>query len=126
MIELTDVLAIHQRLLDEFGGAAGVRNMDGLKSALERPSSGFGNSEFYPEPEQKAAAILESIVSNHSFIDGNKRTGYVLMRLLLLENGRDVQASQDEKYTFVIDVTTGKLRFDQIVDWINAHRVDSR
>ncbi len=96
MIELTEVLAIHQRLLDEFGGAAGVRNMAGLKSALERPFSGFGNSEFYPEPEQKAAAILESIVSNHPFIDGNKRTGYVLMRLLLLENGRDVQASQDE------------------------------
>ncbi len=126
MIELTEVLAIHQHLLDEFGGAAGVRNMAGLKSALERPFSGFGNSEFYPEPEQKAAAILESIVSNHPFIDGNKRTGYVLMRLLLLENGRDVQASQDEKYMFVIDVTTRKLEFDQIVDWINAHMVESR
>lgn len=84
----------------------------------ERPFSGFGETEFYPSPEEKAAAILESVVKNHPFIDGNKRTGYVLMRLLLLEYGQDLEATGDEKYDFVIAVASGKMIFAEIVDWI--------
>ncbi|WP_461102108.1 type II toxin-antitoxin system death-on-curing family toxin [Spirosoma koreense] len=64
---------------------------------------------------------MESIVTNHPFIDGNKRTGYVLMRLLLLESGRDILADQEEKYAFVIDFATSKFTFEQIVVWIQQH-----
>ena len=121
MIEFEEALAIHQLLIEEFGGATGIRDEGLLKSALERPFSRFGSTEFYPEDEQKAAAILESIVTNHPFIDGNKRTGYVLMRLLLLEFGKDIKASQEEKYGFVTDVASGQLSFDQIVVWIRQN-----
>jgi death-on-curing protein len=121
MIELKEALLIHQVLIDGFGGATGVRDEELLRSALERPFSGFGDTEFYPQVEQKAAAILESIVTNHPFIDGNKRTGYVLMRLLLLEHGKDILSGQEEKYAFVIEVASGRLSFDQIVEWIQKN-----
>lgn len=118
MIDYQEVLEIHQVLIREFGGSQGVRDENGLKSAIERPFSGFGETEFYPSPEEKAGAILESIVKNHPFIDGNKRTGYVLMRLILMNFGKNIQATQDEKYNFVIAVASGQLEFEQIVTWI--------
>jgi death-on-curing protein len=118
MIDYQEVLAIHQVLIREFGGSQGVRDEHGLKSALERPFSGFGETEFYPSPEEKAAAILESILNNHPFIDGNKRTGYVLLRLVLMNFGKDIRATQEEKYDFVIAVASGQFDFQQIVIWI--------
>ncbi len=62
---------------------------------------------------------LESIVKNHPFIDGNKRTGYVLMRLMLMKFNKDVQATQNEKYEFIIAVASGQLDFNGIAIWIN-------
>ena len=118
MIDYQEVLEIHQVLIREFGGSQGVRDENGLKSALERPFSGFGETEFYPNPEEKASAILESIVKNHPFVDGNKRTGYVLMRLVLMNFGKDIQATQGEKYDFVIAVASGQLDFQEIATWI--------
>jgi death-on-curing protein len=118
MIDLQEALEIHQVLIQEFGGSQGVRDEGLLKSALERPFSGFGETEFYSTPEEKAGAILESIVKNHPFIDGNKRTGYVLMRLILMQFGKDITATQDEKYNFVIEVASGQIEFEQSVAWI--------
>jgi death-on-curing protein len=125
MIDYQEVLAIHQILIREFGGLRGVRDENSLKSALERPFSGFGETEFYPSVAEKAGAILESVVTNHPFIDGNKRTGYVLMRLVLMNFGKDLQASQDEKYNFVMAVASGQLDFQQIVTWIKQRTEDN-
>lgn len=66
----------------------------------------------------KSAAVIESIVRNHPFIDGNKRTGYTLMRLLLLSDGFNIKATEDEKYDFVIKIANGELTFEQIKNWI--------
>ncbi len=82
-ISTDEVLAIHANLIRRYGGLSGVRDRGLLESALARPFQSFNGEDLYPSLEQKAAAILESIVKNHPFIDGNKRTGYVLMRLLL-------------------------------------------
>ena len=118
MITYQEALRIHEVLLGAFGGLAGVREEGLLKAALARPFAGFGEAEFYQAPEEKAAAILESIVKNHPFVDGNKRTGYVLMRLLLMQDGQDLQATQDEKYDFVLGVASSQLSFPEIVAWI--------
>lgn len=123
MIDYLEVLEIHQVLIQEFGGSYGVRDENALKSALERPFSGFGETAFYPSAEEKAGAIIESIVNNHPFIDGNKRTGYVLMRMVLMNFGKDIRATQDEKYEFVIGVASGQLFFLEIVSWIKQHIV---
>ena len=121
MIELKDVLTIHKILIDQFGGSSGVRDLEALESALARPFGTFDNLEFYPSPEEKSAAIIESIVKNHPFVDGNKRVGYVLMRLFLLEEKIDIEATEEEKYQFVIGIASGKLDFESILNWIKNH-----
>ena len=104
MISKKDALNIHNILIEQFGGGQGIRDEAALESALARPYSTFDSQELYPSPEEKAAAIIESILINHPFIDGNKRTGYVLMRLILMNFGKDISAMEEEKYESVIGV----------------------
>ena len=118
MIELKVVLNIHNILIDRFGGSKGIRDNGSLESAINRPFATFDNQELYPTPADKAAAILESILINHPFVDGNKRTAYVLMKLILLDNGLDIVASQDDKYKMVIAASIGDMRFEDIRTWI--------
>lgn len=118
MISTEDVLKIHNLLIDQFGGSHGVRDENMLSSAINRAFATFDQQELYPEPVDKAAAILESIVTNHPFIDGNKRTGYVLARLLLLKSGLDIKATQEDKYEMVIAVSKGEWKFEQIRVWL--------
>jgi death-on-curing protein len=90
-----------------------------LDAALKRPYATFDLKEdLYPTPVDKAAAIIESIIINHPFLDGNKRLGYVLMRLVLLRNKLDINATEDEKYESVISISKGELKFEQIRSWI--------
>ena len=118
MIELQDVLNIHNILIDKFGGSKGVRDHGSLESAINRPFATFEKDDLYPTPSDKAAAILESILINHPLVDGNKRTAYVLMRLILHNYGFDIFADQDDKYEMVISASKGDLRFDEIKQWI--------
>ncbi len=118
MILEKDALQIHSILIERFGGSNGVRDRDLLDAALNRPFQTFDGQDLYPSPVGKAAAVLESIVKNHPFIDGNKRTGYVLARLLLMQAHLDIDADQEEKYEFVINVSTGKLDFEEIESWL--------
>jgi death-on-curing protein len=123
MIRLQEVLAIHDILIERFGGSRGVRDNAGLESAINRPYQTFDGNELYPEPVDKAAAIFESIISNHPFLDGNKRTAYVLMRLLLKEGTLDIIATEDEKFDFVIQCAQGTKTFDDIKSWIKSKLV---
>ena len=97
MIELKDAISIHKILIDQFGGSLGIRDQGALESALARPFGTFDQINLYPSPEEKAAALIESIVKNHPFIDGNKRIGYVLMRLILLNERLDILADRRRK-----------------------------
>lgn len=121
MISLKTVEEIHTILVQKFGGAQGVRDLSGLESALSRPFQTFESTNLYPDPIHQAAALIESIIVNHPFVDGNKRTGYVLMRLHLIANNIDIVASQEEKYTFTISIASGNKSFDEIVGWLQNH-----
>ena len=116
MIKLDQAIGIHQVLIEKFGGPSGIKDPGALEAALNRPYVTFDLKDLYPSPVEKAAAIFESILINHPFIDGNKRIGYVLMRLTLMEGGLDIKASQKEKYEFVIQVSEGKLDISRIKD----------
>ena len=118
MIEQYQVVRIHKILIDNFGGSHGLRDANVLESALKRPDQTFDGHDLYPSLVEKAAAVFESIVKNHPFIDGNKRIGYVLLRMTLLNADQDIVASEDDKYEFVIQVSEGKLDFDEITNWI--------
>jgi len=121
MISVKEAEEIHKILIDNFGGSHGLRDLGSLESALARPFQSFENHELYPIVILKAAALLESLLMNHPFIDGNKRVGYTLLRLFLLSNGLDIDASQDDKYEFIISVTTGKKDFDGIAEWLTVN-----
>ena len=118
MIDLKTVENIHNILIERFGGTGGIRDSGGLESAINRPFQTFDQRELYPTPVEKASAIFESLISNHPFIDGNKRTAYVLMRLILFEYGLDIKADENKKYDFVIAAAKGEIKFDQIKEWI--------
>ena len=121
MISIKEVEIIHNILIDKFGGAKGIRDFGLLESALARPFATFDCTDLYPSPIEKAAAIMESIVINHPFIDGNKRTAYTFMRLILLEYKLDIVASQEEKYKFVIAASKGDYKFEEIKSWIASN-----
>ena len=116
-------LVSHAILIREFGGTDGVRDMHLLESALFRPHATFDGIDPYPTPVEKAAAILESIVINHPFLDGNKRTGYSLMRSILLQHDIDVDVAEEVKHEFVIEVSEGKHTIDSIKSWINKYLI---
>ncbi len=109
MIELADALSIHRMLIESFGGASGVRDESLLSSALQRPFQTFDGKFVYKLILEKAAALVESILINHPFIDGNKRTGYVLLRRYLLQNTTDIKTSEQQKYEFIISIASGEI-----------------
>ena len=118
MIDLRIANHIHDKLIDEFGGSKGIRDLGGLEAALYRPYATFDGNDLYPTAVEKASAIFESIIINHPFIDGNKRIAYVLMRLTLMENNLDIAASQEEKYKMTIAASKGEIGFDEIKQWL--------
>ena len=82
--------------------------------------------DLFATPEEKAAALMHGIITGHPFIDGNKRTGYALARLLLQDAGLDIDASQDEKYDLVIRVATGELDVERVRAWLQERVVPLR
>jgi death on curing protein len=120
MITLKTANDIHDILIDKFGGSKGIRDQGGLEAALNRPYATFDNVDLYPTSIDKAAALFESLIINHPFVDGNKRIAYVLMKFLLFENGIVLKATMNEKYQMVIDASMGKIRFDEIKLWLQS------
>ena len=121
MIDIKSAESIHNILIDKFGGSKGIRDAGALEAALARPHATFDKIDLYPTTIEKAAALFESLIINHPFIDGNKRISYVLMRMMLLNNKMDIHASQEEKYAFVISASKGDISFDEIKTWIETH-----
>jgi death-on-curing protein len=119
MIDFQTTLQIHNILIEKFGGIKGIRDQGGLEAAIARPSATFDGQDLYPETIDKAAAVFESIIINHPFLDGNKRTAYALLRLTLLESEIDIVASEDEKYDMTISASKGELNFDGIKLWLS-------
>ena len=121
MIDLKTVESVHNILIDKFGGSKGIRDFGSLEAALARPYVTFDQKDLYPTSIDKAAALFESLIINHPFVDGNKRIAYVLTRLVLMADNFDIVATQNEKYAFVIAASKGEFRFDQIKEWLTLH-----
>jgi death on curing protein len=121
MILTEDVLMIHENSIKDFGGSHGVRDIGLLESAIARPFQTFAGEDLYPSPFAKAAAVGESLIINHPLIDGNKRTGVVVMIALLNEYNLQVNAHNDSLYQFAISISTGEIKFDQIVEWLRIN-----
>lgn len=111
------VLYIHHVLTE----GAGLRDAGALQSAVARPRSGFDDKEFYETVFEKAAALLHSLLDNHPFVDGNKRTAITSAGLLLEYNGRTFTATNEELEQFTRSVVTEDPTVDETARWIRAH-----
>ena len=113
------VLHYHSEQLAEHGGGDGVRDAGLLQSALARPQNAFHYNQVV-SLSKLAACYGFGIARNHAFIDGNKRTAYVVMRAFLVLNGFDIDASREEKYLTMYDVAQGALTEEQLADWLES------
>jgi death on curing protein len=119
-IEKHEVLPLHDRLLALDGGASGVRDEGLLESALARPKQIFAYGE-NPMIVQMAAGYMAGIVRNHPFVDGNKRTGFVVGVLFLELNGYQFTATEEEATQAVLSLAAGKLDDAALTDWLAAN-----
>jgi death on curing protein len=120
------VLLIHSRLIDITGGVHGVRDLGLLQSAVSRPMMTFGGEYLYPDIFHKAAALMESLIKNHPFLDGNKRTAITSAAIFLECNGYILQATQTEIEIFTIGMAASKYSFDGAVEWFKKHTLRQR
>lgn len=95
LLTLKQVLKLHKRVIEQSGGAMGVRNQEGLESALAQPRMSYADQELYPTLIEKVAALGFSLINNHPFVDGNKRIGHAALEVTLLMNGYEIQADVD-------------------------------
>ena len=117
------VLLLHQLITAETGGSVGVRDLGLLDSALESAYATFDGVDLYPTKEEKAARIGYSLISNHAFVDGNKRIGVYVMLTFLEVNGIRLEATNDEVAALGIGIASGKTNYDELLYWISAHEV---
>src|SRR5215469_15278084 len=112
-----EVLQIHHQLIENYGGAHGLRDKGLVESAVFRPQIGYYNSI-----AEEAAAWMESLGNNHPFLDGNKRVAFAAAHTFLLVNGCDLEVLPLAAYEFMMQsISTGKFRFGRILEWINNH-----
>jgi len=116
------VLAIHRRQLAEHGGGEGIRDPGLLESALARPKNLLAYAEKEPDLALLAASYAWGLARNHPFVDGNKRTAYVVCRTFLKLNGWDLDASPEEKYLTFLQLAEGRLGEEELASWIRSHR----
>ena len=116
-----NVIQIHYEIVAETGGLQGLRDLGLLESAVMRPQATFGGDDLYPMLELKAAALVHSLLLNHVFTDGNKRTATIGMVEFLILNGRKFKATNPEVVKFALWVENKKPTIKQIASWIKKH-----
>ena len=117
------VKLLHQLMAEATGGSIGVRDEGLLDSAIESAFATFDGIELYPSKEEKAAKLGHSLISNHAFVDGNKRIGVYVMLSFLELNGIRIEASDEDVVALGLGVADGSMKQEAILEWIMGHRV---
>ncbi len=115
------VLFLHARLIEETGGSHGGRDMGLLLSVPGHPKATFERKDLHPTIYQKAAALSDSMINNHPFVDGNKRTGIGAAVLFLSLNGYVLTASNQELLYLTMEITQKKTAIETIANWFEMH-----
>ena len=117
------VKLLHQLMAQATGGSVGVRDEGLLESAIEGAFATFDGVELYPSKEEKAAKLGYSLISNHAFVDGNKRIGVYVMLSFLELNGIHIEAADEDVVSLGLGVADGSMEQKDILDWIHKHKM---
>jgi len=119
-----EVMEIYSRVMTQSGGSVGILDLGALESAVAQPRMTFNRKELYPTIFEKASALGFSLIQNHPFVDGNKRTGHAAMETFLMVNGYEISASVDEQVDIILGVASGKIDRNAFTDWLRNHIVE--
>ncbi len=117
-LTLEELVWLHAVAIEEFGGSPGIRDRGVLESAIGRPLATFGGKNLFATPFKRAAAVAESIVLNHGFVDGNKRTAMYAMAAWLEREGYAIEAKRGELRDLALTIAAHGFTIDQIAAWL--------
>lgn len=118
---LDEVIAMHDSMIELYGGSFGIRDVGLIQSAITRPQATFGSVDLYPTIFDKAAALFHSLIFNHAFVDGNKRTTITATARFLSINGYSLNVTQEELADFPLGVENKHLSLEEIAQWLKKH-----
>jgi len=116
-----DILAIHEQMIAELGGASGVRESELLSSIAEKPQASFGGQDLYPDIYAKAASLYEALCNYHVFVDGNKRTAALALYRFLFINDFDLTSTNDELERYTLSLANGHPDLADVAAWVQAN-----
>lgn len=122
-LSVSDIILLHQKVIDKTGGSPGIRDIGLIDSAVSRAYATFGGNDLYETVEAKIAATAYGLVNNHGFLDGNKRIGIVAMLLLLRLNGYNLLYCQQDLIDLGLGLAAGNLNENDIRQWIKEHQL---
>ena len=122
-LSVNEVLELHNRVMQASGGSLGLLDLGALESAVAQPRMVFAAEELYPSLPDKAAALGFSLIQNHPFLDGNKRTGHAAMETFLVLNGHEIKATVDEQQTVLLRVAASEMKREAFLEWLREHIV---
>ncbi|MHB8972641.1 MAG: type II toxin-antitoxin system death-on-curing family toxin [Pirellulaceae bacterium] len=117
---LAEVLDLHRRVIEQTGGADGIRDLGGVESAVAQPQMSFDGVLLYPTLAESAAALCFSLVMNHPFVDGNKRVGHAALETCLVLNGYELMGDIGDAEKLMLNLAAGEVTRDELLNWIKS------
>ncbi len=124
LLTVDEIIMLHDKLLKATGGLPGLRDRGLLESAVLGINASFEDVEQYPTAEEKAARLAYALISNHAFVDGNKRVGVLAMLMTLRLNGVVLRYHQQELIDLGLAAASSEIGYDEILGWISQHRLE--
>jgi death on curing protein len=119
-LTIEDIVRIYKRIILSSGGLDGIRDIGGLESAIIQPQMNVFGVEMYPTIAEKAAILAFSLITNHPFMDGNKRIGHASMEVFLILNGFEIIANVDEQEQIILGVAAGEIDKETFTNWVKT------
>lgn len=120
-LTVVEVLNLHRQVIEESGGALSIRDLGSLESAVAQPKMTFDGKDLYPTIIEKASALGFSLIKNHPFLDGNKRTSHAAMEIFLVLNGMEINALIQEQERVVLLLAAGDLGREEFTEWLRLN-----
>ncbi len=120
-LTMEEVVILHEKIIADTGGGQGIRDRNGLESAVAQPHAAFGGQELYPSLVEKACALAYSLIKIHPFMDGNKRIGFAAMAVFVRMNGYRLVIDVDDAEQVILGVAASSVVRDDFVAWISGH-----